>query len=210
MRNTSGLRCNHVLTFVTVLLLASGCSSDNGAPATQLPAPTADANRQALAGEAQTLAQRFVGTLQPALQSAMQDGGPAAAIEVCADVAPEIARTLSAESGWQVRRVSLKPRNTATAMPDNWETDVLKQFDARQQAGEAGNTINRAEIVDNKFRYMQAQPAGPLCLTCHGKDLDTQVKAALSELYPADRATGYQAGEIRGAISLSKRLNPTP
>jgi excinuclease UvrABC helicase subunit UvrB len=44
------------------------------------------------------------------------------------------------------------------------------------------------------------------CLACHGKTLAPQVAARLKELYPDDRATGYAAGEIRGAITLSRPL----
>jgi hypothetical protein len=32
------------------------------------------------------------------------------------------------------------------------------------------------------------------------------VKARLKDLYPDDRAVGYQAGEIRGAITLKRPL----
>lgn len=63
--------------------------------------------------EAAALAKRFAQTLKPQLQQALAEGGPVAAIAVCSHKAPEIARQLSAESGWQVKRVSLKPRNPA-------------------------------------------------------------------------------------------------
>ncbi|MRR09746.1 DUF3365 domain-containing protein, partial [bacterium] len=32
------------------------------------------------------------------------------------------------------------------------------------------------------------------------------VKAKLAELYPEDKATGYSAGQIRGAMTLKKPL----
>jgi hypothetical protein len=152
------------------------------------------------------IAQQFVGTLLPTLQSAMAEGGPVQAIDVCSVRAPEIAAELSAASGWSVRRVSLKPRNMDMAIADSWERQVLESFDRRQQAGEAGASINRSAVVNGDYRYMQAQPAMPLCLTCHGQNISIEVRSALAEHYPADTATGYTAGQIRGAISLRSDL----
>ena len=37
-------------------------------------------------------------------------------------------------------------------------------------------------------------------------DSEAAARAKLAELYPADRATGFQAGDIRGAFTLSKPL----
>lgn len=158
----------------------------------------------ALVNEASGLTQRFVGTLLPTLQAAMQAGGPLNAIDVCALEAPKIAQQLSEESGWDVTRVSLKARNSSTAIPDAWETQVLNMFDQRQQAGESAATLNVAEVVNGDFRYMQAQPTAALCLTCHGSEVSQEVLSAIRSKYPNDLAIGYQAGEIRGAISLTK------
>lgn len=164
------------------------------------------AEYSALEAEARNLTQQFVGTLLPTLQSAMAEGGPVKAIAVCSERAPAIAAELSAESGWSVSRVSLQPRNVDMAIPDSWERERLQEFDSRQQAGEAGPTINASAVVGNDFRYMQAQPAMPLCLTCHGENISPEVRSALAEHYPGDTATGYVAGQIRGAISLRSSL----
>ncbi|MBT8147882.1 MAG: DUF3365 domain-containing protein [Gammaproteobacteria bacterium] len=169
--------------------------------------PENPVDQTALENEAAQITRQFVGTLLPTLQQALQNGGPANAIEVCSVQAPSIAATLSAETGWQVRRVSLKTRNSSLATPDSWETAELEAFDRRQQAGEAGPGINTSAIVDGEFRYLQAQPVMPLCLNCHGDELSSEVTAALQQHYPDDLATGYSLGQIRGAISLQKRLD---
>ncbi|MES3008683.1 MAG: DUF3365 domain-containing protein [Pseudomonadota bacterium] len=159
-----------------------------------------------LVAEAASITQQFVGTLLPTLQLAMAAGGPLNAIEVCAVEAPAIAQKLSADTGWDVNRVSLKARNSSSATPDFWETMALSLFDQRQRDGEQGADINLAEVVAGEFRYMQAQPAAPLCLTCHGTDIAEDVRSALLRHYPNDMATGYSAGQIRGAISLRKAM----
>lgn len=179
---------------IAAIAIASGCT-----------APVV-VDETALATEARAITQQFVGTLLPTLQAALQNGGPASAIEVCSVQAPAIADQLTRETGWQVRRVSLKPRNADRAIPDAWERQQLESFDARQRAGEAGPTLNHAEQTEGEYRYMQAQPVMPLCLTCHGSELSAEVQTALGRFYPDDVATGYSQGEIRGAISLRKAL----
>jgi len=158
------------------------------------------------AKQAPALAQEFVSLLRPRLKQAMAEGGPAGAIAVCADVAPAIADSLSARSGWNVKRVSLKSRNASRAVPDEWERAVLLEFDRRQVAGEDAAGISFGEVVSGRYRYMQAQGVEPLCLLCHGKSLADDVKQTLRQYYPDDWATGYSQGQVRGAISLSRPL----
>lgn len=161
---------------------------------------------EALQAEARALVGQFVGQLKPQLKKAMTEGGPTRAIEVCASAAPKIADSLSAESGWAVKRVSLKSRNASRAIPDAWEKDVLTQFDQRQAGGEAAADIHYSATTGQQYRYMQAQGVEPLCLTCHGENLSQPVQDTLSQYYPDDWATGYTLGQVRGAISLTKTL----
>lgn len=152
--------------------------------------------------QAKALVNQFAGRLKPQLKTAMEAGGPTQAIEVCATQAPIIADALSAESGWLVKRVSLRERNASRALPDAWERDVLASFDERHAAGEPAANLNQSTTADGKFRYMQAQATEPLCLVCHGQTLAAPVRELLQVYYPDDRATGYALGEVRGAISL--------
>ncbi len=183
------------ITVSAGLLMLSACQSRHNDPAPELVA------------KGQAISEQFVATLQPTLQAAMQTGGPVNAIQVCAVEAPRIAADLSASSGWTVNRVSLRARNQRSAVPDSWEAEVLADFDRRQLAGEPVGQLNTAEIVGDEFRYMQAQAAGALCLTCHGADISADVQAALDQHYPQDMATGYLAGQIRGAISVRTALD---
>jgi hypothetical protein len=123
-----------------------------------------------------------------------------------------MARAASEQTGWNVRRVSLRNRNPK-AVPDPWERAVLEDFDRRAAAKESPATLEKAEIttLDGKVvqRYMRALPTLPLCTQCHGAadKLSPAVTAKLKALYPADRATGYAVGEIRGAMTL---VRPVP
>ncbi|MCW5622489.1 MAG: DUF3365 domain-containing protein [Burkholderiales bacterium] len=53
-------------------------------------------------------------------------------------------------------------------------------------------------------------PVQPLCLTCHGAEaaMPESVKQRLREDYPHDRATGYQSGQVRGAVTVKTFLGP--
>ncbi len=140
------------------------------------------------------------------LQAEIARAGPEGAIEVCRVKAPELARAASQESGWTVRRVSLRNRNPN----DAWERAALEDFDRRAAAGEAAGKLEAAAVVsvDGKpvQRYLRALPTIELCTQCHGPvdKLSPAVVAQLKALYPDDRATGYSVGQIRGAMTLSR------
>ena len=170
------------------------------------PALSGDAGITSLKAEAVSIVKRFGGNLKPRLKEALKSGGPVKAIDVCSRKAPEIAGELSHETGWQVKRVSLKPRNSSTAVPDEWERKVLQQFNERLAQGESPGQLAHGEIVNGRFRFLKAQPVESICLTCHGKNVTEKIRNTLRKNYPDDKATGYSLGEIRGAFSLSKKL----
>lgn len=151
--------------------------------------------------QALPIVKRFGATLKPQLQAAVKSGGFAHAINVCADIAPAIAAQISQDTGWTVKRVSLKARNPK-AVPDAYERGVLEDFERRKTEGEAVAALNDGQWQDGRYRFMKAQGVEGLCLNCHGSNLAPSVVKVLSERYPQDRATGYAVGDIRGAISL--------
>ena len=160
--------------------------------------------------EARQVIKQFFTQLKGELQKAMKSGGPVHAIEVCNRKAPEIAQKVSASTGWQVARTSLKNRSPANA-PQPWEKKVLEEFEARKAAGADVKTLDYHDVVEENgrkvFRYMKAIPTGRICLKCHGGDeVSPEVAAKLKELYPTDKARGFKLGDIRGAFVLKKPL----
>lgn len=160
---------------------------------------------KALEIQAKKIVKSFGGTLKPKLKQAIQSGGLVNAINVCASQAPKIAKDLSIKTGWIVRRVSLKSRNSS-ATPDAFERIVLESFDQRQAQGEPAATMSYSEKVNNQYRFIKPQGVEPICLGCHGKSVSADVKSALKKHYPNDTATDYSLGQIRGAFSLIKPL----
>ncbi|MFO7953241.1 DUF3365 domain-containing protein [Thioalkalivibrio sp.] len=155
--------------------------------------------------------QKFASTLQGELMSAMESGGPTEAIQVCNERAPAIARDISAETGIEIGRTSLKLRNQDNA-PDRWERLTLQGFDAQHAAGTAAADLPpRFGVVESddgepQFRFMAAIPTGGACLTCHGSDVSGDVKNALERLYPEDQATGFSEGDVRGAFTVTQEM----
>lgn len=162
--------------------------------------------------EARRMAGTMVQTLGSQLQAAIKAGGPASAIGVCTSVAPAIAGELSRQQGVKLTRVSLKVRNPMLGTPDAWEQGVLMAFESRLAKGEAPDKLEFAETVTEPagkyFRYMKALPVQAVCLNCHGDaaTLAPEIKERLAQAYPADRATGYSLGQIRGAVSIKRPL----
>lgn len=150
-------------------------------------------------------------TLSTALQAELAKG-PAAAVGVCTITAPALASRLSRQTGWQVTRVGTRVRNPLLGMPDAWERSVLEGFAARADAGENLAQMSYGEMVSangaSEFRYMKAIGVQPACLSCHGNSaqIPAAVQDALVEHYPLDQATGYAAGDLRGAVSIRQPL----
>jgi hypothetical protein len=159
--------------------------------------------------QARTVAVSVPPRLLQVLTDTIAKSSAADAVSVCQDIAPKLAKAASEQSGWQVRRVSLRNRNPK-AVPDAWERETLEDFDRRAAAGEAPAGLERfsIEVVDGKplQRYMRALPTQGLCLSCHGatEQLAPGVAERLKALYPDDRAVGYGLGQVRGAMTLKR------
>ena len=162
------------------------------------------------AAASRAAAQEFMQKLKGALQQAIEEGGPVNAITVCKQVAPAMATEMSTQKGWRVARTSLKVRNPAN-VPDDWERSVLQDFAARRAHGEDTATMEYYERVEldggeTIFRYMKAIPTVEACLVCHGDEIPAAVQNRLAEMYPADQATDFKAGDIRGAFTLTQPM----
>ncbi len=161
---------------------------------------------------ASEVATGFVKELGAAMTREMTKGGPTEAIKVCAELAPEIAGRLSREHGWRVTRVGTRVRNPLLGMPDAWEQRVLSEFVERAGKGETFSSMIRSEVVmepgGQYYRFMKAIAVQPQCLLCHGpsEQIPGEIRNVLNKQYPFDTATGYKAGELRGAVSIKQPM----
>lgn len=186
---------NHAFFGSVLLVGLTACS----------PSPSVSDELPAFKQQAQTAIGEFATQLKQALQSAMQAGGPQAAVAVCQTEAPQIADQLSAKTGFEIGRTSLKVRNAAN-QPQAWQQVVLQDFEQQKQAGKPINELTFVALSDDgdTLRMMQAIGTEAVCLSCHGDKIDAGLQAEINRLYPTDQATGFQQGDIRGAFSVVK------
>jgi len=135
----------------------------------------------------------------------LKKGGFEGAVEACASKAQSATQAFAARERVRIRRVSLKHRNPAGA-PDAWERRRLRELEEQQKWGAPPGEVSEEVAAGGvkSLRYLKPITVQPMCLSCHGTadQIPAEVKSILRRRYPDDRATGYKAGELRGAISV--------
>ncbi|RIA47305.1 Tll0287-like domain-containing protein [Dichotomicrobium thermohalophilum] len=190
------------------LIVAVLASSALAAPAA---AETGKVDTEAYVAEANAIIKDFMTNLKGELKRALKNEGPVGAIGVCQEAAPAVTRDVAAKHDWDVGRTALRLRNQDNA-PDEWERKVLEDFIAQREEGADPKTLSVTKVVssdgETTFRYMKAIPlAEKPCATCHGTNVDPDLRAEILKRYPQDEAVGFEAGEIRGAFTLSRKIN---
>src|SRR5690606_22166510 len=116
-----------------------------------------------------------------------------------------------ASGGVYVRRVSDRVRNPVNA-PDPAERRDLERLATLHREGRLpADTAYLDRSGDAPaLHYLRPIVVAPACLACHGprQEIAPEVRAILQERYPADAATGYRAGDLRGAVSVRVSLPP--
>jgi hypothetical protein len=185
--------------------LAAGVAQAQSIPPSDIDASFVQSTR-AIAGD-------LLGQLGQKLKAALATEGPEAAVSVCKEAAPSIARQLSAANDARVTRVGTRVRNQSMGVPNTWQTEALTRFEARMAKGEKAADIEYWQVADTahgkrELRYAKAIAVQPQCLSCHGSSQD--MPASLAEKirieYPHDQATGYSAGQLRGAVVVTRPL----
>jgi hypothetical protein len=111
----------------------------------------------------------------------------------------------------EVKRVSFNNRNSEN-FPDEFEKEGIKEFEklfAENKINSETEIIKKIN-VDGKesIRFMKPIIIEAPCLNCHGSENEIipEVKDLIQKKYPYDKATGYKIGDLRGAISITKKL----
>ncbi|BCW93750.1 MAG: cytochrome c [Thermoanaerobaculum sp.] len=142
----------------------------------------------------------------------MREGGPEAAVSVCSAKAQEITKAQQQE-GVLVRRVTARPRNPQNR-PDDYEQAMLALMEHRYRkdktASEVADWYLEGEALT--VRYLRPIVIGEMCLACHGdrQRMKPAVREFLTQHYPEDQAVGYQAGDFRGAVSVTVKTTLPP
>lgn len=187
-----------VLALLPTLCLGWGCSSRSSEIATESRGADEDAV-VVVAGEEPTAEQKekmlaakdaLFQKLSGRLMESMSSEGPVAAIAVCQTEAPQIAKAISEEQGVSMGRAGVRLRNPNN-QPPAWAASLVKAKTDTPTFVKLSND-HAAALLPIK---LQAQ-----CLMCHGPSdqILPDVQSQLAKLYPADQATGFQEGELRG------------
>jgi hypothetical protein len=201
--------CHSLIKLVVAMAIFGVCSW--GAPAKQSDPQQAgeDARAQQALTQARQLATELADEVRALLFKELEKGGYVGAVRACSEAAQENSDEFTTRTGHYARRVSLGYRNPKNS-PDGYERQRLEEFDRLNREKKLDGDYFEAVREEGReyLRYMKPLVAGPMCVTCHGQkeNIPAEVRAILAEKYPDDRATGYRAGDVRGAISVKIAL----
>ncbi len=205
MKN-SPLRLSASLAIALLILTDTGTLRADTGTAPDSVEPSVAQSTRAIAGQ-------LLNQLGQKLKTAMTTDGPLAAVSVCKEAAPSIAKSLSAEHGIQITRVGTKVRNSKMGVPNTWQKEALSQFEERLSQGEKPADLEYWQVIDSgngkrELHYAKAIMVQPMCLSCHGQasDISTPLAEKIKLEYPEDQATGYSVGKLRGAVVITKPL----
>lgn len=168
---------------------------------------------------AKQTAQSYGGALQKQLFEQIKTVGPVKALAFCKMTALPQAEKISLEmqdkvqkAGYThlaVSRISIKNRNPLNA-PNERQAQVLNQWFQDKASGlNLQPNISRTEAETQILLPIILQH--PTCLQCHGtaEKMNPLVKTELKKLYPADKATDYALGQVRGSflVKLIRKKN---
>ena len=137
------------------------------------------------------------GATSAELTREMDTGGSAEAIRVCHLSATALFHRLARDEGIAAGRTAARLRMPANA-PRSWAAPIVKQYANAKAAGIDTFVVD----LGDKVGVMSPVVHRPACSACHGvaEKLDVRVREELRDRYPADCATGFKDGDLRGWI----------
>ncbi len=137
------------------------------------------------------------------LLKAIRQNGPVGAVGFCNVNALRLTDSISVMKNAVIKRVSDKPRN-----PDNLaneeELGYIRYYKKLTASGKQPKPIVKTEKGEVDFYFPITTNA--MCLQCHGKpneQIQPETFRVLNNLYPADKAIGYDANEVRGLWAIN-------
>ena len=144
------------------------------------------------------------GVLLANVSSAMQKGGPEYAIEFCNLQASSLIDSLSEANNCTISRVSAKNRNQGNNLKNKKEKQLWEHYATGIETGSVSDTLIRNDGA--LVYYKPIKTVMPACLKCHGEpgeDIRPATLQKIQELYPNDKATGYNLNEFRGMWKIA-------
>ena len=136
------------------------------------------------------------------LIKAINEKGTAGAVEFCHIEAMKLTDSMSVMHNAIIARVSDKPRNPKNKA----NTKELGHIAAFKKLLETGSDIDPiVEEIYGEINFYYPITTNTMCLQCHGtpnEQITSSTLSSLRNLYPEDRAIGYDIGQVRGMWSI--------
>ena len=183
------------LAFLYGALVAATLQAQSTLPPGTWRIPDAPVEMREALSRADLLILSLQDALQRELTGALAQGGPAFALQSChidvVGTTQRIERLRNVHAG----RTSDRLRNPANA-PRPWAAALVKANAGRFTRDVPGFAVDLGDTVG----VLRPIAHRPMCDSCHGAtaQIDPAVRRAVQQRYPADSATGFTTGEIRG------------
>lgn len=154
---------------------------------------------EAFRQQADSLSNLAQNELLKQLSGQIEKNGIPQTIEYCKLNALSILDSTGKAGNMVVSRISDKYRNKKDKPTTDEETII--------QAFATSNIKDTVVAHNDKIVYYKRISIGmTTCMKCHGstEDIATNVQQKIQELYPEDKATGYQMGDFRGLWKIEK------
>ncbi len=203
------------ITMLGALLLVASCEQK---PAPAFPIPKAEAAEVNLAAapavspeveaavrrKGDAIVSQAFGVLSSRMGKALAESGHTNTIEFCSVHGIPLTTSLAVTNDVVLRRVTHRPRNPLNRA-DASELAIILQMQAEQSPDTVPKPVVTALKPGVISYYAPIVLNLPLCLTCHGEpgsEIKPEVLTEIRTLYPADEATGFTLGQVRGLWSV--------
>jgi len=169
------------------------------------PQSKQDKELQSVIKTGQKSTKTLMQTLGKNMKKHMKKGGVMDALSFCSEEAYTLTQRVNKKlpKGVTAKRISTNYRNPSNTPTAN-ELIILNSLKTLQES----NVILPKYLVEkvDTHTYKYYKPLvikKQVCLKCHGKVKNIDLKRAINERYPLDKAMGYKMGDLRGAVVIT-------
>jgi hypothetical protein len=146
------------------------------------------------------LATKVLVPLKTQLISTLQEEYKAHGVLGALDACQVKAQPITASVQENLTNVSLGRASHKTRNPVNQPKEWMKEYFSGVNGGQMPS-VQVLKLEGNRFGYLEPIMTGmPLCLQCHGEEIEGPVLSKILELYPNDEARGFKLGDFRGVF----------
>jgi len=181
-----------------LVIISGGCKSNTP----EKNVKNDDIDTAALLATGDSIATAVQKELLGQVMRAMKSGGPGFAVAFCNEKAMALTDSLGLVYKCTIQRITDRNRNPANRLSSE-DAETTASFSTSQ-----GFITRLVEQNNIPVFYKPIKIAMPACLSCHGaegKDIDAKTLGIIKQKYPADKATGYKEGDLRGWWKITFR-----